>query len=71
MNKIIKKQVEECKANVIRNMVQDMLDDISIIFDKRLEKFEKDVLKIMRDTNDSEWVPNAEVTNVKKENKKF
>ena len=37
----------ECKANIIRCMVQDMLDGISYGCSIDLDKFEKNILKII------------------------
>ena len=55
-DKNIKKRVEESKASTIRGMMQDLLDDISATYEKRLDKLEKEILKIMRDKNDLNWV---------------
>ena len=51
--KIHKPTVNESKANAIRYMVQDMIDDTSDGVEiVNLEFFEKEVLKVL---NDNKW----------------
>ena len=61
--------VAETKANVIMYMVQDMLDDISYEYSKRLRQFEKEVLGILNDS-DENWSNSEKPKKVVDKNRK-
>ncbi len=46
----------EAKANCIKYMVQDILDNVSVQLEQVLSNFENDVLNVLKDDTRN-WVP--------------